>query len=77
MDQYRLRLQEALEADVSQAMRRLSVHPSFEVTLTKREVEYWIDNYSDTLFVCGKLRQVIFVPIMDTRYKVKTQTINR
>jgi len=47
---------------------------NFENKVAK-EVEYWIDNHSDTVFVNGRLRQVIFTPITDTRYKITTSEL--
>lgn len=66
---------ESTEQEVSRVMRFLAGMPSAESTLTETQVNYWLDNYSLTLFCNGELRQVIFTSITSTRYKVHTKAI--
>lgn len=64
-----------IEHEVLKAMRFICNGPSFTTTVKKSEVDFWLQNYSDTVFVRGELRQVVFTPITDVTYKVKTEEL--
>lgn len=65
----------SIEHEVSKAMRFICNGPAFTTTIKRQEVDFWLQNYSDTVFVRGELRQVIFTPITDITYKVKTEKL--
>ena len=41
--------------------------------ITKDEVEYILDNYSDTVFCCGKVRRICFDFITPDRARIYTE----
>ena len=61
--------------NVRGAMNILCSMPMGKTTLNTRDVDYWLENFSDTVFCNGKLRQVIFDKITDNNYKVYTKEI--
>lgn len=44
-------------------------------TISKEAVNYWLENYNDTLFVKGHLRKIVFTSITPEMYNVKTEEL--
>lgn len=63
------------EEEVIRAMNFLSACTIGKTVLTLEQVNYWLDNYSDTLFCNGELRQVNFKELTPSRYQVNTTRI--
>ena len=63
------------EQAVKQAMIFLCSLATGTTTLKTYEVDYWLENFSDTVFVNGVLRRVVFDKITDKNYKVYTVKI--
>lgn len=59
--------------NVKRAMDNFSRSPGWNTTLTTKEVDFWLENYSDTVFCNGRLRRVKFDKITDKNYKVYTE----
>ncbi len=63
------------EKEVSRTMRYLAGYPKAVSHLNESQVNFWLDNYSDTLYCNGELRRIVFKPITSTRYEVRTEEI--
>lgn len=59
-----------LEQEVSDTMRFLCVFDSAQTSITKNGVNYWLENYSTTVFVNG-----VFTSVAPEMYNVKTEAI--
>jgi hypothetical protein len=65
-----------IDQEVSDTMRFLCGFSGAITTISKNAINYWLKNYSTTVFVRGILRQVIFEMITPEMYTVKTREIN-
>lgn len=66
---------EKIKKNVSRAMNNLASMPIFNTTLKTEEVDYWLENFSDTVFCRGHLRQVVFEKITENNYKVSSSAL--
>ena len=64
-----------IAAEVTQVMRFICGFNDAKSSISIDAVNLWLENHSDTLFVRGKLRQVVFTKVTDTMYKVQTEEI--
>lgn len=64
-----------LEQEVSNTMRFLCGFNSAQTSISKAAINHWLENYSTTVFVNGRLRQVVFTPVTLEMYNVKTEEI--
>jgi hypothetical protein len=58
--------------NVTRTLNNFSRVASWNTTMNKKEVEYLFENYSDTVFCNGMLRQIKVESITDNLFKIYT-----
>ena len=62
-----------IQKEVSRQMNNFASVAAYNAVMSSAEVDYWLENYSDTVFCRGHLRQIVFTKITDNRYKVTSK----
>ena len=61
--------------NVKRVMEGLYKLQFYSATLTEKEVDYWLANYSDLVICQGHVRKVVFTPITKNTYKVTSEAV--
>jgi len=64
------------EEQAMNAMRYICGFPKASTSIKVCAVNYWLEHYSDTVFVQGRLRRVRFTMVTPETYSITTEQIH-